>query len=94
MSWSTRSILPVHANTLKPAISNNVKNEVLLQKQKEKPYYDQTTKSLSPIEKGEVIRVWDKGTWNEARVENIAGTPESSTITGENERTYRRNWHI
>ena len=91
MSQSTRSILPVHNSTLKSAIPNNVKNEVFLQKQKQKSYYGQTAKPLPPIEKGDIIRVWGKGTWNKARVEDIAGTPESYVIIGENGRTYRRN---
>ena len=39
------------------------------------------------MEKGEIIRVWDKGIWNKARVEDIAGTPESYIITGENGKT-------
>ena len=41
-------------------------------------------KPLPPIEKGEIIRVWDKGIWNKARVEDIAGTPKSYIITEEN----------
>ena len=89
-SGSTWSILPVHSSTLKPAIPNNVKNENLLQKQKQKSY-DQTAKPLPPVEKGEIIRVWDKGIWNKAHVEGIAGTPESYIITGESRRTYRRS---
>ena len=44
-----------------------------------------------PVEKGEIIRVWDKGIWNKAHVEGIAGTPESYIITGESRRTYRRS---
>ena len=57
MSQSTRSILPVHSSILKPAIPNNVNNELLLQKQKQKSYYNQTAKPLLPMEKGRIIRV-------------------------------------
>ena len=34
-----------------------------------------------PIKKGEIIRLQDKGIWNKARADNIAGTPESYVIT-------------
>ena len=57
MGKSTRSILPVHSSTIKPTIRNNIKNEMLLQKQKQKSYYNQTAKPLPSIEKGEIIRV-------------------------------------
>ena len=49
-SQSTRCILPEHNSTLKCAKSEN-----LLQKQKQKSYYDQTAKPLPPVEKGEII---------------------------------------
>ena len=47
-------------STLKPATPNNVKNEILLQKQKQKSYYDEIAKPLHyqpPIKKGEIIRL-------------------------------------
>ena len=91
MTWSTWSMPPVHNNTLKPAISNSFKNENLLQKQKQKSYHDQTAKPLPPIEKGDIVRVWDKGVWNKACVEDTAETPKSYIITGESWRIYRRN---
>ena len=93
MSWSIQSVLPVNNSTLKPAIPNNVKNENSLQKQKQKSYSDEIAKLLPPIEKGEIIRVWDKQTWNKAHVEDTARTPESYIITGESGRTYRHNQH-
>ena len=72
MSWSIQSVLPVNNSTLKPAIPNNVKNKNLLQKQKQKSYSDEIAKLLPPIEKGEIIRVWDKQTWNKAHLEDTA----------------------
>ena len=44
MSRLRQSILLVNNSTLKPAIPNNVKNEILLQKQKS--FYDKTAKPL------------------------------------------------
>ena len=57
MSQSAQSLLPVHNSTLKPAIPNNVKNEVLLQKQKQESYYDQTSNHYHPSKKEKSLKL-------------------------------------
>lgn len=91
MNRSTRSIIPVYHATLEPSVPIDARNEIIKQKDRQKYYYDRTSKKLPLIEAGETIRVQDKGRWNKARVECKAGTPESYIITAENGREYRRN---
>ena len=55
------------------------------------------SRAITPIKKGEIeiIRVWDKGIWSKAQVEDIAQTPQFYIIKEENGSTYRPNqYHL
>ena len=61
----TRTFLPTTNKLLKPKITTHVKKEMTVRKNKQKQYYDRNAKSLSDLEKGDIVRIRPQGRDNE-----------------------------
>jgi len=91
----TRTLLPTTSYLLKPKVQEDVKEKLFKQKSKQAKYYNQNTKELPPLQKGEVIRVAAKPgdrerKWFKARVEDQVDI-RSYEVGTEDGRLYRRN---
>jgi hypothetical protein len=53
----------------KPKIATHVKKEMTVRKNKQKQYYDRNAKSLSDLEKGDIVRIRPQGRDNEWKLE-------------------------
>ena len=91
----TRTLLPTTSYLLKPKVQEDVKETILKQKSNQAKYYNQNTKELPPLQRGEVVRVAPKPgnrerKWFKARAEDQADI-RSYKVRTEDGRLYRRN---
>ena len=93
----TKTLLPTAGSLLNQADPNAGKTAQLLQARKDRQsfYYNNGSKTLQPLEKGDVVRIQPTGIkkgqrWTQATVEGPAGV-RSYQVTTEDGRVYRRN---
>ena len=93
----TKTLLPTAGSLLNQADADQGKTAQLLQARKDRQsfYYNNGSKTLQPLEKGDVVRIQPTGTkkgqrWTQATVEGPAGV-RSYQVTTEDGRVYRRN---
>ena len=93
MSRRLRSIIPTTEAQLQPRVldPNKVKEGIRLKQGKQKYYFDQHTKQLPGLEKGEQIRVGMGKRWEPGVVVHHAQTPRSSKVQTDNGGEYHRN---
>lgn len=91
-SRRTRTQLPVSKQLLKPEIQSNVKQRLLEKKAIQISYYNRSTRELSSLHKGDIVRFQPPGLkkWIKARVENQVDV-RSYSVRTEDGRQYRRN---
>ena len=69
-----------------------MQNQLQQQQSRQKSYYDQNTKQLPKLNKGENVRIQSKdGKWRPATITGMANTPRSYLVTTPEGSTYRRN---
>ena len=93
MNRRTRTTLPMHTELLKPALNDNVQNELKETKNREKEYFDRKAKDLAELSPGEIVRIQpdQKGcNWRKAKVIQHLGN-RSYLVETEDGRRYRRN---
>ena len=93
----TKTLLPTAGSLLNQADPNAGKTAQLLQARKDRQsfYYNNCSKTLQPLEKGDVVPIQPIGIkkgqrWTQATVEGPAGV-RSYQVTTEDGRVYRRN---
>lgn len=91
----TRTLLPTTAQLLKPETQPNVPAKLLKRKELQRKYYNRSTKDLSPLQKGDTVRVHPLSTdkhdrWFKAQVEDKVDI-RSYIVRKENGQAYRRN---
>ena len=93
MSRRLRSIIPTTEGQLKPKVldPHKIKEKLKLKQEKQKYYFDQHTKHLPALEKGDQIRVRMENHWKPRVVVDHAETPRSYKIQTDNGGEYRRN---
>lgn len=92
MSRSTRSLIPIHQDHLKPKTIDNVGENLQLEREKQRFYHDRNTKPSRDLEIGEKVRLqMDKRKWIGATVTNKTEKPRSYIVRTDDGRSFRRN---
>ena len=91
MSRRLRSIFPSTEAQLQPRVLDPNKVKEKLKLKQEKQYFDQHTRQLPALEKGEQIRVRMGNRWEPGVVVDNAETPRSYKVQTDNGEEYRRN---
>ena len=91
MSRRLRSSLPMSESLLKPATNDDAREQLTSRQQKQLQYYNRGTRSLPPLNKGDVIRYKKGGKWEPAVVVNRHGAPRSYNIRTSQGNILRRN---
>ena len=89
----TRTLLPLAANRLDPAVPTDVVEKLKERKIRQKQYYDRQSRPLPDLAPGDTVRVHPVKpgkVWFKARVEWPAG-PRSYYLRTEEDQCYRRN---
>ena len=69
-----------------------MQNQLQQQQSRQKSYYDQNTKQLPKLNKGDNVKIQSKdGKWRPATITGMANTPRSDLVTTPEGSTYRRN---
>ena len=94
MGRHTKTLLPTSyqlliSRTIKPEI---VQSQLKQQRNKQKHYYDQHTRRLPELKKGDQVKIQGgDGKWRSATITEAANTPRSYVVTTPEGSTYRRN---
>ena len=91
MSRRLRSIIPTTEAQLQPRVLDPNKVKEKLRLKQEKQYFDQHTRQLPALEKGEQIRVRMGNRWEPGVVVDHTETPRSYKVQTDNGEEYRRN---
>ena len=96
MNRRLKGFIPCTNKQLLPKIhktTQDIRDSIHVQKQKQKAHFDRTAKDLPPLHRGDSVRVqdYDTGRWSAAVVKNVAETPRSYIIETEQGRQLRRN---
>ena len=92
MGRRTKTLLPTSIKLLQPRIikPSLVKETINLQKQRQKQYYDRSSKKLSPLHPGNTVIIQDRGSSIFGKITGVADAPRSYIVTTANG-VYRRN---
>lgn len=94
MGRRTKTLLPTSnqlliQKTMKPA---TVQSQLKQQQNRQKQYYDQHTKQLPELNKGDKVKIQgNEGKWRSATITKVTNTPRSYVVTTPEGSTYRRN---
>lgn len=93
MSRRLRSVLPNTNSQLQPeVVSYKDGHEKRQQRQQhQKRYYDRSSKPLSPLRNGELVRLQEQGRWKPAVIIQQADTERSYLLRTPDGQVYRRN---
>ena len=93
MGRRLRTSLPVKATQLEPRTINPdcVKSHLQQEQQKRKLYYDEGSKPLIPLQKGENAWMQIQGEWKPVKVLGTAEAPASYHVKSASCKVYRRN---
>jgi len=91
MNRSTRTLLPVTKETLKPNIPNNAEKQLNKCKDRQIKYYNRGSKELPNVAVGKNIRYLQNEQWKTGTIHTKAKTPRSFIINTENDTKIRRN---
>lgn len=93
MGRRLRSILPTSNKQLSPKTikPRRVRKKTKAKQNYQRHYYDKGSKPLPNLEKGDVVRIQQRGLWKPAIVENSAQTPRSYNVRTSDGSVYRRN---
>ena len=93
MGRRLRTSLPVKATQLEPRTINpdSVKSHLQQEQQKRKLYYDEGSKPLIPLQKGENAWMQVQGEWKPVKVLDTAEAPASYHVKSASGKVYRRN---
>jgi hypothetical protein len=90
MSRVLRTKLPVSSEVLRPMVVEG-RQPLQARQNRQKHYYDRSTKSLPPLNPGDVVRVQHNNEWIRGVVNSKHHTPRSYNVVTENASTLRRN---
>ena len=90
MNRTLRTKLPVSAELLQPAVVN-ARDQLVARQLQQKAVYDRSSKSLPPLQRGEVVRIRHNGELQRAIVRGHASTPRSYIVETEDGSHLRRN---
>ena len=93
MGRRTRTLLPTSNQLLIPkTIKPKIVQSQLKQQSRQRHYYDQHTKQLSELNKGDKVKIQTaNGKWRSATITKVTNAPRSYIVTTLEGSTYRRN---
>lgn len=95
MSRKTRTLIPAYQNLFSPKVIPNISNNIKVNRQRQKHYYDQNSRYKSNFQKGDLIYYKDiKKGWIEATIKDLNSSPRSYWIELNNGVILRRNSNV